>query len=370
MKKYLDISSIKMPNGLSKINFNYESKSYDLTISLFEKCNLDCNFCFQNHINKKVDLDKIKNIPNLIKTQINKEIKKYNIQFLNILIWGGEIFMDSLPNQIFILYENLTLELLNVIKCENIKIYWTTNGIFSRREKILSLLNNTNSKISFSYDVIDRFKKDDLKVLWKENLLYFKEKNLLNIISLVLTKENINAIVNTSDIILTDLFLNDAYNLDINYYIPCETNKKECIPSSEEIYSFYKYCIDNKIYKIKIIQEILKTVSSIYNDYDIEKYCDCKYFTHIQIDEVSKNCVKRLGKDYNLNFFYNKLTNEVSDDNCNEVKNSLAIIKMNCMYCKYFNRCQGFCWLSILSKYNNLKFCPLKKIYQYIIEEK
>ena len=105
--KYIDISDIEINKELPKINFNINDHEYELACSVFASCNLRCKFCFQEHMSKLPSVEDVYKIPKQMYLLMKSEFEKYDIEKINLKIWGGELFMDSLPISFFDAYEYL-----------------------------------------------------------------------------------------------------------------------------------------------------------------------------------------------------------------------------------------------------------------------
>ena len=53
------------------------AKQYEISVSLFNKCNLNCEFCFERH-DRDIDLEELNNVANECYKATKKDIEKYN----------------------------------------------------------------------------------------------------------------------------------------------------------------------------------------------------------------------------------------------------------------------------------------------------
>lgn len=345
-----------MPIGLSKIDINTIPQTYQIAISLFSQCNLSCKFCFQQN---KTKLNKafvaktlLNNFQNII-----RDIVSYNIKNVNINMWGGQLFNDNYTDQYYIFYKFIINQIKNGFKSYPdilLNFNFISNGLFKNSNIVLNFLNEVNGKIGFSYDPCNRYINISQLEILKNNIEIFKQKLLA--LSLTLTKPNIMHLISAKDEII------DNNLIDINYYYP---NKywKQLMPNDQLLYQFFLWGCKNKKTNISIIANIIQ---SYFNNYN-HRGCNCKFSIQYINGQWTKNCVKRFSP-LNLQNFYGKYANQISQQNCTQIKNTLAIIKRGCLYCQNYNKCIMMCFsIQLFKNYQiNANFCPIKQIYNFI----
>lgn len=365
MNNLLDISNIDMPNDLPKIQFYKDPSSYEIACSLFEACNLKCKFCFEGHRNNKIDIDYIRQIPFNVMDAIRKDFKVYkNIKDVNIRLWGGELFFDGLKDEIFDEYRLFVDTFNNMFKKEfpNIvlKYSWLTNGVFTKWERVKDILDYSNGTIGFSYDPSGRFSTQKQKELMIENVKRFYNMGYFNCLSITLTKKTIEEYVSgNSDI--KALELGERY--DINFYT-ANPNWKELIPTDEDMFKFFKWGLDNDLFYINVISQL---VNSVINEgkYIPQHYCDCKTCVQYSNGCATVDCVKR-ASILPREMFYGKYTDIITEENVSDIKLSMGMIKRGCLTCEYYNRCQMPCWVSVIFEGYKPTECPYKQAHKYI----
>lgn len=371
--KYIDISNVNMKSNIPKFEFNADNGAYELAISLFEKCNMRCKFCFQSHENT-IDLDYIRSIPMSLRSKLLSEVKKYNIKELNVKIWGGEVFLDNVVNpiELFTEYKLLMSDLHRTFRyierrtsLEKVHYRWLTNGIFNSDTLIfvLNLIDEYPIDIAMSFDP-ERFIGNSLFYKWLANYIVLREKTDVSL-SITLSKHNIEEYLSGDDISLKG-FKNILKNkivspssVDISYYT-ASSNWKEDLPSEEDLFHFFKWCIDNNFRVIKVIDDMYRT----FNGEEVIPYCDCVKSATFVNGKFVKNCADR--SCISNKCFYGEYTKYVDENNCGEYKNSLGLIKQGCLTCDYSSNCQKLCWLSVIFKYYQTGNCPFRRIYKYL----
>ena len=347
---------------VSIIPFYKDSEEYEIACMLFENCNLKCKFCFEPHTNKKIDKDYILTIPNIIRENFSQEYKKYpTIKKVWLMLWGGEIFYDALTDDIFDTYYKFVDNLNEIFKNDfpNVEIIysWLSNGVFTKRERVEKLIKYSKGIINFSYDPINRFSTKKQKQTMIDTALYFANKGG-DKISITLTKDNIKEFIENDNELIN--FYNMGYTIDVNYYIP-NINWKNLLPSDDDIFSFLKWAVDNRLFNMKIIERIFHN----YTSYHLGRYCNCKYCSQITYGSWSKDCVV-CSTVLPAKMFYQENTDEINEENSNEIKATMGLKKRGCLTCEYYEKCQMPCWISFIFENAKAENCPYKQIYNYI----
>ena len=360
MRKYLDIPT-EFPTELHKVKFYLDTDTFELSLSLFEKCNLKCKFCFEDHLTKDIDLAYIHNIPNEIFARFLAESEKYTaIKNINIRIWGGELFFDSLPDIMFNEYKLLVDEISNKFKQYDstliIRYSWLTNGVFEKYDRVLDLLKYSNGTISFSYDPIGRFSNDTQLDQMLRCYAFFKQHNLINSISITLTKQTIYAYIEGKSHI--DMFKGSFF--DINFYTP-NPGWENLMLSPDDIYAFFKWAYDNNYLEFDVVKNCINTVKGI----QVPKYCDCKTTIQYSKGICTNDCAIR-ASTLEHSRFYGKYDKYVTEDNCNEIKASYGMQKLKCLQCKYYQNCQMPCWITVIFDMYDTTYCPYYRFYEYL----
>lgn len=366
MSEFLDISKVKMPNGLPKINFYKKRKNYEIEVSLFEACNLNCKFCFEKHDNYVVDTNYIRNLPYLLIEETRDKIKEYNVEYVCLRLWGGELFFDKLSDDVFDSYRDF-LSLFKELMTKDfpsIKVdaSFLSNGVFTKRERVKQLLDDTNTQISFSYDPVDRFNTENQKELWYSNLLYFK--SYINTISITLTSRTAQAYMNGDKYFE---LIPDDIKIDVNYYTANKDYELYQL-TDEIIYDFFKWLVDNNKFNVFICYNMFRYLIPEQQT-QVSRYCDCKCATQLTNGHCTTNCAKRAFHTP-IEKFYQEYTSYVTEDNCSEVKNSMGLLKRGCLYCEHYTYCPMMCWVAVIFEGFKPTVCPFQRIYKYITQEK
>ena len=350
---------------IPKIEFYQKLHKYEISCVLFDVCNLKCKFCFETSKSKTIDIQYIKTIPDILITNLKDTIRrdKLDIEFINVMFWGGEVFFDGISDNIFDVYRSLIDDITRKIKAEyndvKLQFSWLSNGVFTKFQRVVNLLTSyDNHVIGFSYDPVNRFSSPKQKQIMLDNVRRFKQLNLCDKVSITLTKPNIEFWLNDC----TDLqwFRDIGVNIDVNYYI-ANPNWHEMLANDQLIYQFYKMLLDKQLFNVVVLQKILQ-----YNtNTTIEKFCDCHQCSQITKGVWSVDCATRSSSLSRVRF-YGKYSDDINEQTTNPIKASIGLIKRGCLTCQYYNRCQMPCWISILFDQYQCEQCPYQRVYQYI----
>lgn len=348
------------------IKFYEEAEEYEIACMMFENCNLNCKFCFETHLNKKIDTNYIMSIPEIMKQNFKKEYDKFpTLKRVYLMMWGGELFYDSLKDEVFETYYKFVDAVREIFEKEfprvEILFSWLSNGVFTNRKRVEDLVNYSKGIINFSYDPINRFSTEKQKQTMIETARYFSDKRGSKI-SIVITKDNIKEFIERDKELIK--FHKMGYIIDVNYYI-ANINWKDLIPTDDEIFQFLKWSIDNRFFNMKVVERIFH----YYVGHYLGRYCNCKYCSQITYGEWSTDCAK-CSSALPAKMFYQHNIDRITEENSNEIKASMGLIKRGCLGCQYFNKCQMPCWISFIFEGTPVGVCPYKRIYKYIEENR
>jgi radical SAM protein with 4Fe4S-binding SPASM domain len=352
-------------------NFWNNEFSY-VTLVLFNKCHLNCEFCFQDKT-VPIDIEAIKNIPDKLIQRLSEKPINSPLRAVKFTIMGGELFSDDIPDSMFEVYEELCNNFINKLRSYipelQFGFVWITSGVYIKLERIRRFFNRTSSptvrsKMGLSYDAVGRFKNEYQRSLCINTFNYFKDN--MDMLSITLTKDNINAYINGKDQFLIDYPENVA-SIDACYYIP-NKDYKHSMPDDNDLYNFYKWVVDNNIWNIGRIQ--LMVDSLYYKMKQKDTYVmDCSYIesNYYINNEFRSDCTLDFCIKYLLNDeFNNVLNDEISSENKIILQNAINSYIEECSYCYYNNICTGRCWYNkLFNKGKNIE-CPIKRLYQYI----
>jgi hypothetical protein len=338
-------------------NIIYDDKTMLFIFTLFSKCNLNCDFCFQRfHRSDDIDIEAIKNIPKLLEEKYLNAVDP-NIKDLDLGFLGGELFSDDISDSMFEVYRDLCNDIILLIRKylpnAKIKIEWISNGVFTKHERVLKLLNSFGNeyRLLLSYDPIGRYKTKEQFELFEKTFWYFYNNIERIELSIILTKRSINTMINNKK----DKFINTDINIPIslNYCIPDSVLKEE-LPSDDDLFNFYKWCLDNNLFQIIPIPEIIDVIFFTKNKDQIY---------------VSDNNIIM----YNENFVSNKVLPLIVKGNAyvdtNLLKYFNNINERGCFICEHKDICiePYYFYTYNISEDYNVNICYINRVIKYIL---
>ena len=370
MGNIISLKDMAFPKGCPKVEFYREPEYCETVLYLFEKCNLRCEFCFQDHEHAQVNETYIKSLPHAAFALMSKELKAHpTIKSFDIRMLGGEIFSDDLPDSLLELYgevvEQIRAEMKTYFPDVNVDFICTTNGVWTNRERIKNFLEKYSFKkiISISIDFVGRYKNDKIKQTAYETMRYFGEAEFFVRAGVVLTKRNIAYILEHADEFKDLIRKYKAEQIVFNYYSPNEQWELD-LPSDEDLWNIYKFCIDERMFNVSTIFYL---VEAYRQKTFFTKTCECKFIPTLTQTSCTKDCVAT-ASPLPRERFYGKYTNEVTEENVSDVKASLGIVKRGCLGCDHYEYCPQPCWCMVIFDGYKATNCPMKRSFNYIKE--
>lgn len=338
-------------------SFYGNNNTLEVCIILFDKCNLHCKFCFEDH-RQIISCNEIKNKADKIVPQLEEIlIKRPQINAFTFRLWGGELFMDGITDEYFEAYHQLIALLrkwcqTNDYKCE---FCFSSNLVFTKIARVCAFIesNKQDTYIATSYDPVARFSTPLLEERWWKNVEILKPR----VISITLTKPAIEKYISTD--ILDRL---SKYELYPEYYI---YNKDWEIyaPTEEELFMFLKYCYEHKISNIPEVTAIIDSYSTPQGN---GRYCFCYNSCSIIKDKLVFSCLLRSGTMHMLPEYGMTLEECYDNDNCTEKQFNIVLSRLKCLQCKHFGYCRLPCMASRMHKEVSNTKCHLKLFYEWL----
>lgn len=303
-----------------------------------------------------------------VNSYVSNMLNAYQSKILYIRIWGGELFQDKFGNIEFDIYKQLC-DALRISFAESnpdvhVKFNFMTNGIWKKNfDKVIDLAKTTNSQIGFSYDPVGRYATKQQQKLAVENIVKIYNTLGYTDATITLTRPNIEKIINGDDLLFNNQYL-PYLVIGINMYIP-NYDWKINLPTGEQIYEFYKYCLNNKLFMISSFVQYVRTILDNSNGRQLNTLCDCKASVQYSNGQLISDCVLK-SSCLSPSKFYGKYITFLTSHNCQDIKAFSAISKRKCLMCKYYDICPGFCSASILFDEYKEKQCPILLLYKYI----
>lgn len=307
-------------------------------INFFERCNLRCGFCWQDH-EDWTGIDTIVEKADLVINNTNDH------DFYSVNVMGGELFMDELPDSVFEDYLEFCRRVVTSVKhCE---VNFVTNLVFEKTERVVRFVKTLEEALipftlCTSYDVSGRFNTKTFEV-FERNLAVFKP--WLSNISVVLTRPNIERFMRGPDPALERLY--QDYPIFFDYYSP-EDNAEVLQPSDVELVDFFLWL--NEHYPdsqpIKAFRENQHNPAT------------CRSSFIILPTGVTGSCRVLADRDQFK-------SDPTVVDNIHESE-ARFIQERECLSCEFYQKCGLGCFLH--SDHVNItnKHCEFKRLYEAI----
>lgn len=329
--------------------------SDDVTVTLFNRCNLNCPFCYLNGLEDRKNEYKINY--DVLLDKVKKQIEIYPYDYLELKLLGGELFSDDVPNEIFNQYYDFIKNVYDYAKKFNKKvcIYFTSNLVHENYQRVSLLLDKIDElvgskvKLCSSFDFFNRFHTNKNFELFKKNIEYYSNRivkiNVLldkNVYDMFINKINYN-----TDMVEYFNYLYKNFSLFLGNIVPINS----VALNNEEKAEIYKYFVDNypNIYPINKL---------FFNDNEIQHmHCDPN------LNEIQYN------GDIKLSCFFNNYYHKKVDVSRNELE-MRAIVKRGCLKCEHYKMCIMPClYGTYLSDIPKDEICYLKQTIEYIREK-
>jgi len=330
-----------------------EPSSSDIEVFLWYKCSLSCDFCKQPHKDTVgmtlKDLD-------IKKEKIIDFIKNMNTNESIVTILGGEIFDDSVSNElldyVFQMFIEINQEAKNHSKVAHFDV--STNLIFANPYRVRDFFDKLYSKyhiyvkLCVSYDVSGRFRSSNHLDLFFHNQKILEK--CIDLSSFVMTKTTVEMIIEGFMDPYFD-YLYSKYTMSFSQY----NDNEELFGQADRTLSLRP---DEPEY-LKAIKILASRYPKIYNieRLGVQARKEKKSFNpcgHSKLvilpDNTSRYCIE----------------NNSCNNGC--LAKQIAEEK-NCLSCEYFNYCQIECFHSVLDKrIEKVKPCLQQAIYNYLKE--
>lgn len=318
---------------------------------LFEKCNLNCSFCGQDH-DSEVGMESIIEKAHQTVDFITKSDQTSH----TVNVMGGEIFNDLIPESVFDDY----VEFYNIIDnhCvetnQKVQINFVTNLIFQKNlplvEKLFATLGD-NARISTSYDFAGRGLDINKMMVFKKNLEHFKDK--VGVVGFVLTRPSIRKMLLDKDRYFKE-YLYPNFHLYFDWYVP-EGSSDKMLPSEQQMLDALLYVADNYP-NISPVKDLLENEENQMTCYSLNK-------TTILPDGKEVTC-RYL--QYEPEQFLTPI-----DYNTNAGIISSHLDRHDCFSCEYYKRCQFRCFVQAdWATLERLDTCMFKTFFDKTIGNK
>lgn len=312
---------------------------------LFEKCNLRCSFCHQDH-DSEVGMDP-KDMMRKAKTLIEQSDPD---QPIVINITGGELFSDDIPDWMFGYYYSIGHILLQHFK--RAKLVYGTNLVYQKVYRVERMMHQLSARVSqkqsvslaTSYDPAGRFNAAQREQFF-ENLNYIGL--WVDTVNVVITKQNIEVFLKEQEDPQVKEMCED-FDVYFDHYIPSE-RYEEHQPSETQIKDLYLKLNDRypKSYPLVGWKENQVNVTT------------CRSTKIINSDGIVTTCWSEAGKDAILDEGLGLAAKNRAEERFLE--------HYECLACEYYQRCGLRCFLHHSFVESDSKVCQIKEMFDQIL---
>lgn len=324
----------------------------EIFVNIFEHCNLQCSFCWQDH----TDVTGMDTIIDVLQPNIQDVISKSANDHVLINLMGGELFSDFVPDHVFADYIQLAFNLdrFAISIGKTVELNWVTNLVIdiSRLESMLQTIRSygTNTYYTTSYDPRGRFNAAS-RELFFSNLRNVSERP--KCVSIVMTNQSIDAIMSGDSHF--EWLYDNGYNIYCDFYSP-EKNAHVLLPTEQNIEDFFSFIV-RFFPNINPIREWIDSPHS--------NQMSCRR-SDIITAEGHKGCCGSLVDEKQKKAQYLIPIVNISND----VMEDTYMTKKGCLQCEYFKRCSIGCFLNHNNTLYQLKNdgCAYYNTYKLIDE--
>lgn len=311
----------------------------EILLILFEKCNLKCTFCHQDHDSTVGIEDIYSHAERLMRTYPKSGEYCINIS-------GGEIFLDELPDGVFEQYRKLVLALHDYFDC--VAFTFVTNMIFSKTDRVLALMTDLVGRgidvtMATSYDPVGRF-NGKIRTQFEQNVLLFQR--FIRVVTTVLTKRTVRWFSDGGE----DPLFDSIYRRFHTYFDHYTPDRRGCdeIPSDVELADFYIVMSD----RYPNIQPLKGWMTGAKN------ITTCrKTVVTTPTGEIS-SCRALPREDRN---------NELPGGEVVRIQSEEAFLShYGCFECEYYSRCGLRCFLAHEYSAEKDTICHYKRLFDHL----
>lgn len=318
-----------------------KGKVKEAHLILFEKCNMRCSFCHQDH-DSRVGLDGdaiLAKVQTLIDNTHPGEHYVVNLT-------GGELFTDDIPDELFGYYLEAGKRLFAHFR--DLKLVFGTNLVFTKVDRVIELIETLKPLgyvcLATSYDPAGRFNAAQ-RVVFLENLN--KVQHLVETVNVVITAQNVQLFLDGRE---GDEFtwMCEDFDVYFDHYIP-STRYQEHQPTEYAISELY-----------------LKLAATYPNSYPIKQWkqnhfndTTCRSTKIVNKDGVVTTCWSEAGKDAVLDEAAGLLAKNAAEERFLE--------HYGCMACEYYQRCGLRCFLHHSFVEGTTAECQIKLMFDQIL---
>lgn len=324
-----------------------KGKYKEAHLILFEKCNMSCSFCHQDHDSRvgmsgEEILLKVKRL-----TDSTPGDLPYVVNFT-----GGELFSDDIPDGMFDHYLEAGKRVLDHFT--EVKLVWGTNLAYENINRVMRLIALLREyapgriiDLATSYDPAGRFDKNNRQMFLRNLHLL---QNYIDTVNVVITKQNIQSFLEGKEGKEMQ-WMCENFTVYFDHYIP--STMYEYIQPDEDMISDL-YLLLNEKYPNSL--PVRDWRENLFNE------TTCRSTKIVNKDNIVSTCWSEAGKNAIL---------DEAEGLAAKAKAEMAFIeKYNCLACEYYGRCGLRCFLHHSFIADGLSSdCRIKEMFDRIVKQ-
>lgn len=297
----------------------------EIELTLFENCNIDCDFCFHD---KKSTVGLTYSEMQSKLPLVEEHLKKLSgrVQLVQVNMVGGELFQDHWMEEKCDQYFDLMVEIHAMATKYHLPIQsvWVSNFLWKKKEVVATLIDrlcaaDIPSSLIASYDLSGR----PMSNRYYTNLGAMRDH--ISTVNLVATKQAIQSLIAGADPFFDTLYA--QYELFFDDFIPDKGSEWQ-LPSDTELLGFYKVIAD----RYPNIHPIKELIENSHN----EMHCLSLNKITIFPDNRTSNCRWHRYDQGDFNTEFN------IHDNTGMMQRFMD--ENGCLDCQFFSRCGFRCY--------------------------
>jgi hypothetical protein len=277
---------------------------------------------------------------------------------------GGELFSDRLPVSIFDDYLTLINKVREYAISINlpIKVSIPSNMIWSRRDRVLQFLKESNIILNASYDPAGRFNSTNFET-FKSNVQFFRDH--IKQIGVVMTKPNIKKFMSGKAEFFDYLYEN--FNISFDHYTHSQDAKVSpeiLMPMDYELRDFYKFMITQWPKCYPFVETVSQLSQSMFCMRTMYVFPDASFGACGSVESIILPMVP--APDSKKPAKVIKIVKETVSP-LEKLIESKFVNEYDCISCEHMQRCSMSCFLNNhFYSTRTQEACWLKEVYDFV----
>lgn len=318
----------------------------EIELILFEQCNLDCTFCYQDETSTVgQSYSEILAKAPTVSAHIAKVAP--SVDEVRLSIAGGELFQHKLLDDLLPAYRDLVLAAKVTADAHGVGLVanFTSNFTFKRADRVRGLLDDliaagVPAKIVMSYDPVGRRNAKRAPSNEQELAGYIAAVNMVG------TRQTLHALQHETPARFIELY--SRYPIFLDYFVP-EPGAEDKIPLDSQLLEFYTWAAAH-----------YPELASPVGDVGESMHCSSLNGLKIYSNGQTSNCRRLAHKQADFTTEFNL------NDNSGVIEHFMQ--SNGCLACPHFSRCRFQCFTlwDFRWRHRDLDFCWIGRLFDRI----